>query len=353
MKEYWSGRIRNLTPYKAGEQPKDRKFIKLNTHENPYPPSPRALEAIAAHAGPELRLYPDPDNTEMKRAVCEVYGLSEDRVFTGNGSDEVLALCFLAFFDAERTVCYPDITYSFYPVYAELFQVGREVIPLNEDFTLPVEKFVGKNRGVLLANPNAPTGLAIPPADVERIAASNDAGVIVDEAYVDFGAESALPLIDKYPNLLIIRTLSKSCSLAGLRLSWAAGDAGLIAALETVKNSFNSYTTDRLAQAAGAAAIRDAGYLRSCAAKIMATRERTAESLRRLGFEVLESRANLLCGGHERAAELFSALRERGVLVRHFDRPRIDRFLRISIGTDEEMAVVVERLREILEEMRG
>jgi histidinol-phosphate aminotransferase len=354
MKEYWSSRIRNLVPYTAGEQPKDRKYIKLNTNENPYPPSPKVMEAINhkaqmdAGSGAELRLYPDTECTDMKKAVCEVYGVREDMIFTGTGSDEVLALCFLAFFDELSGVCYPDISYSFYPVYSALFGVKSEVIPLNEDFTLPVEKFTSINMGVLLANPNAPTGLAISLNEVEQIVSSNKSLVIVDEAYVDFGAESAITLLDKYPNLLVIRTLSKSCSLAGLRLSWAAGNPNLIAALETVKNSFNSYTVDRIAQAAGAAAIRDYAYMRANADKVIKTRERTAAGLRELGFEVLESRANFLFAGHDRAEDIFKGLRERGILVRWFNKPRINRFLRISIGTDAEMEKVLEVLKELV-----
>ncbi len=348
MKEYWSDRIRNLAPYTAGEQPRDMKYIKLNTNENPYPPSPRAIEAIRANSDASLRLYPDPGCTDMKKAICEVYGLREEMVFAGNGSDEILALCFLAFFDEKRGVCYPDVTYSFYPVYAALFGARREVIPLNEDFTLPVEKFMGKNMGVLLANPNAPTGLAVGLEDVGRIAAANDAVVVVDEAYVDFGGESALALLDRHPNLLVVRTLSKSCSLAGMRLGWAAGNPNLIAALETVKNSFNSYTLDRLALAAGAAAIRDTDYMKACCAKIIGTRERTARRLRALGFAVTDSRANFLFAGHDRAEDIFKALRARGVLVRYFKQPRIDGYLRISVGTDEEMDAVMEKLEEIL-----
>jgi histidinol-phosphate aminotransferase len=354
MKEFWSKRIKNLVPYVAGEQPKDKKYIKLNTNENPYPPSPKVMEAIRhieqsdRGSGLELRLYPDTECTDMKKAVCEVYGLSENMVFTGNGSDEVLALCFLAFFDEVSGVCFADISYSFYPVYASIFGVKNEVIPLNGDFTLPVEKFLGRNMGVLLANPNAPTGLAVGLSDIERIVSSNKSLVIVDEAYVDFGGESAVALLDKYPNLLIIRTLSKSCSLAGLRLSWAAGNPNLIAALETVKNSFNSYTVDRIAQAAGAAAIRDYAYMRENADRVIATRERTAARLRELGFGVLDSKANFLFAEHDRAEELFKGLKERGVLVRWFNKPRINRFLRISIGTDEEMDRVLEVIRELV-----
>ena len=354
MKEYWSNRIRNLVPYVAGEQPKDKKYIKLNTNENPYPPSPKVMEAIKhieqldKGSGLELRLYPDTECTDMKKAVCEVYGLSENMVFTGNGSDEVLALCFLAFFDEVSGVCYADISYSFYPVYADMFGVKHEVIPLNEDFTLPVDKFIGKDIGVLLANPNAPTGLAIGLSDIERIVSSNKALVIVDEAYVDFGGESAVSLINKYPNLLVIRTLSKSCSLAGMRLSWAAGNPNLIGALETVKNSFNSYTVDRIAQAAGAAAIRDYSYMRENADRVIATRERTAKGLRKLGFYVLESWANFLFASHDRAEEIFKGLRDKGVLVRWFNKPRINKFLRISIGTDADMDSVLEVISELV-----
>ena len=268
---YWSSRIQGLVPYTPGEQPKDRTFIKLNTNENPYPPSPRVLEAIRREADQRLRLYPDPESAALRGALAEHYGVEPEQVFCGNGSDEVLGLCFYALFSPGRKVVFPDITYSFYPVYTELFGLDYEEIPLNEDFTLPVERFLGGDGGAVICNPNAPTGRALPLSDIRRIVEANPAAaVLVDEAYADFGAQSAVELIDQYPNLLVVRTMSKSRSLAGMRIGYALGSQDLIAGVNCVKNSFNSYPLDRLAQAAGEAAVRDTAYFEETRGKIMA-----------------------------------------------------------------------------------
>lgn len=351
-KRYWSSRIRDLTPYTPGEQPKDRQFIKLNTNENPYPPSPRVTEAVRAAAGADLRRYPDPDATPLLEALSRAYGVPQDRIFAGNGSDEVLSFAFQAFFDPGSTIVFPDITYSFYPVYANLYQIRCRRIPLGADFTLPVPAFFGGSDGVVIANPNAPTGMAVGPNALRAILEANPrAVVIVDEAYVDFGAESALPLIGDYPNLLVVQTMSKSRALAGLRVGFAFGQPGLIAALNCVKNSINSYTLDRLAIAGGVAALEDRDYFDLRRRQVMETRERAAAALRDLGFEVLPSQANFLFASHPAvpARALFDGLREAGILVRYFSQPRIDRFLRITVGTDEEMDALCRALAVLLQ----
>lgn len=354
MKEFWSGRIRSLTPYTPGEQPKDRKFIKLNTNENPYPPSIRVQEAIAAESGDSLRLYPDPDASRLRRALSERYGVDMDRIFVGNGSDEVLAFAFQAFFDEGAEIVFPDITYSFYPVYANMFGIRYRTVPLREDFTVDVDGLCGGNDGVVIANPNAPTGIELPQSELVRILEANpEVAVIVDEAYVDFGGVSAIPLTEKYPNLLVVQTFSKSRSLAGARIGFAVGHPDLIAALNCVKNSINSYTLDRLAIAAGAAAVEDEEYFRLCCSRVMKTRADTTAALRRLGFTVYPSKTNFVFASHPRvgAKELFAGLRERGILVRYFDMPRIDNCLRISIGTDEDMAALVDAMAALTGEV--
>jgi histidinol-phosphate aminotransferase len=350
MKEFWSSRIRDLVPYTPGEQPKDRQFIKLNTNENPYPPSPRALEAVRRGADEGLRLYPDPECSELRSALARRYGLKEEQVFVGNGSDEVLAFAFQAFFGVGDTIAFPDITYSFYPVYANMFGIQCKTVPLKEDFTVPVDALIGGNQGVVLANPNAPTGIELPERELRRLLAGNpEVVVIVDEAYVDFGGQSAVALLDQFPNLLVVQTMSKSRSLAGMRLGFAFGSENLIQAINCVKNSINSYTLDRLAIAAGTAAVEDEAYFRECCGKVIATRERTAQGLRGLGFTVLPSSSNFVFASHPRypAQALFEQLREAGILVRYFKQQRIDNFLRISIGTDSEM----DRLLEVLGEL--
>jgi histidinol-phosphate aminotransferase len=350
MKEFWSSRIQNLVPYTPGEQPKDRKFIKLNTNENPYPPSPKALEAIQANVNKSLRLYSDPEGTALREALAQTYGVKENQVFVGNGSDEVLAFAFQAFFGIGDTIVFPDITYSFYPVYAEMFGINCRIVPLKEDFTMPVDQLIGDNQGVVITNPNAPTGIELSQQELRRILEGNpDVVVIVDEAYVDFGGTSALPLIEEYPNLLVVQTMSKSRSLAGLRVGFAFGSENLIQAINCVKNSINSYTLDRLAIVGGAAAAQDTEYFAKTCAMVAATRDRTVEQLKPLGFEVLPSKSNFIFIRHNRvpAATLFAQLREAGILVRYFNKPRIDNFLRVTIGTDEEMDTFCQVMEQL------
>ena len=353
MKKHWSQRIRDMIPYVPGEQPRDRQFIKLNTNENPYPPSPKALEALRAAAGDSLRLYPDPECTELRAAIAAAHGLSPEQVFPGNGSDEVLAFCFQAFFDPDRPVRFADITYTFYAVYASYFGLTPELVPLAEDFTLPVADFLAPGcGGVVLANPNAPTGLAVELADIRRILeAHRDQVVLVDEAYIDFGGASADALVPEYDNLVVVRTLSKGHALAGLRVGYALAQPDLIAALKCVRDSINSYTVDRAAQAAAAASLRDAAYFQERTAQVVRTRQRTALALRDMGFAVTDSQANFLFVRHPQvpAKTLLDGLRERGILVRWFDRPRIRDYLRITVGTDGEMDALTAALKELTE----
>ena len=351
MKEFWSGRIRDAVPYVPGEQPREGKFIKLNTNECPYPPSPRVVEAIRQAAGDELRLYPDPECLALRRAIAKREGLKPEQVFCSNGSDEVLAFAFQAFFDPEREIVFPRITYSFYPVYTDYFGLRCRRVPMNPDFSDPVDELCGSNGGVVLCNPNAPTGIAVGLDVVEKLLRANpDVVVIVDEAYVDFGARSAVPLIDKYPNLLVVQTASKSRALAGLRVGWAMGQENLISGLRCVRDSINSYTVDRAAQAGARAAIEDEDYFQSIRRRVMDTRERTAKVLKQMGFIVLPSQANFLFLSHPNhgGKELLDALRERGILVRWWSDPPIENWLRVTIGTDEEMEEFARGLREIV-----
>ena len=353
MKEFWSARIRHLRPYVPGEQPKGRSYIKLNTNENPYPPAPGVTAALAANPSDALRLYPDPDATDLRRALAERLGVGLDQIFVGNGSDEVLAFAFQAFFDQGSEIVFPDVTYSFYPVYAGMFGINYRTMPLKEDFTVDVDGLCGGNAGVVLANPNAPTGIALSLEQIEVILRANpDVVVLVDEAYVDFGGESALPLLERYPNLLVVQTFSKSRSLAGARIGFAVGSPNLIAALNCVKNSINSYTLDRLAIAAGVAAVEDEAYFRTCCQRVMEDRDFTLRGLETLGFTVCPSGTNFVFATHPRvpAKRLFAGLRERGILVRYFDLPRIDDHLRISIGTHEEMETLLRVMEELLKE---
>jgi len=351
MKELWSKRIREAVPYVPGEQPKEGGFIKLNTNENPYPPSPKALEALKAQADGRLRLYPDPGCTRLREAIAAHHGVDRDWVFCGNGSDEVLAFAFQAFFDGDRPVTFADITYSFYEVYAGYFGVKPAIVPLKEDFSLPIEPFLAPSGGAVIANPNAPTGMGVALEDIERIlSAQGDRVVVVDEAYVDFGGTSAAPLLDKYPNLLIVRTLSKSRSLAGLRVGYCLGHPNLMAGMACVRDSINSYTVDRMAQAVAAAAMADEAYFQATRQRVTATRERTAERLRAMGFTLTPSQANFLFLRHPGAAakDLLDGLRERKILARWFDRPRIRDYLRVSVGTEEEMEALCAALEELL-----
>jgi histidinol-phosphate aminotransferase len=359
--------VKGLSPYVPGEQPRDRKFIKLNTNENPWPPSPKVAEAIGAVlAGGAERLgrYPDPDCTELREAAARRYGVGPEQVFAGNGSDEVLAFAFGAFFDgaAEPSggpgaepapgseagpVLFPDITYSFYPVYAALWDIPFRRVPLAEDFCLRAEDYRVPSGGVILPNPNAPTGRALPARELRPLLAyqlERRRVVVIDEAYAPFGAESLVPFINEYPNLLTVHTLSKSASLAGLRVGFAVGNGELIEGLRRIRDSFNSYTVDRLAQAGAVAALSDAAYYDGINRRVIATRERAAAALAGLGFTVIPSAANFIfVRSPNMGGAAFSArLRERGILVRHFNQPRIADFVRISVGTDGEMDILLE-----------
>ncbi|MCL2210160.1 MAG: histidinol-phosphate transaminase [Treponema sp.] len=361
MSEYWNRRTRNISPYVPGEQPKDRKFIKLNTNENPYPPSTKVIEAIQKAANESLRLYPDPECTALREVIANRYGVKIQQVFAGNGSDEILAFAFGAFFEDSGASCcgkaspvlFPDITYSFYPVYAGLWNIPYQTIPLRKDFTVNAEDYKINSGGVILPNPNAPTSIALSLDDVLSIAGYQEKQkkvFIVDEAYAAFGAESAVLYIEKYQNLLTVHTLSKSASLAGLRAGFAIGSEKLIEGLCRVRDSFNSYTLDRLALAGAQAAIKDAAYYDEINKRVTATRERTAKELTNLGFNVLPSSANFLFikAPGRRGEEIFAVLREKGILVRHFNKERIANYLRVSIGTDEEMNLFINACKEIL-----
>lgn len=350
MSRYWSPIVRQLDPYVPGEQPKER-LVKLNTNENPYPPSPATLAALAGEATESLRLYPDPNCDELKRTIAEVFELEPEMVFVGNGSDEILAHTFQGLLQHETPLLMPDISYSFYPVYCGLYQVQHKLIPLTEDFRIDVKEYCGENGGILLANPNAPTGRSLELEEIRYLLDQNmDSVVVVDEAYVDFGGQTAASLIREYPNLLVIQTLSKSRSLAGLRVGFAMGSPPLIDGLERIKNSFNSYPLDRFAQAGAIAALRDLEYFETTRKRIITSRRMLTGGLKDLGFEVLPSKANFIFASHpERdALELASELRKKKILVRHFKLPRIDQFLRITIGTDDECTLLLRALSEIL-----
>ncbi|WP_368974177.1 histidinol-phosphate transaminase [Caldifermentibacillus hisashii] len=351
LSKFWSEVTRLTEPYVPGEQPKVKNMIKLNTNENPYPPSPKVLAALKGAVDGNLRLYPDPTADELCEAIAKAYDVAKSQVFIGNGSDEVLAFSFLAFFNQDEQILFPDITYSFYPVYANLYRLDYKEVPLNEDFTIPVEQFFHAEGGVIFPNPNAPTSIGLGLEQIEKILQNNpDKVVIVDEAYIDFGGESAVPLIRRYDNLLVIQTLSKSRSLAGLRVGFAFGNEQLIEGLNRIKNSFNSYTLDRLALVGAKAAIEDTAYFEETRSKIMETRHRVIGELRQLNFTVLDSQANFLFMKHARvdAKQIFETLKEKGIYVRYFNKSRIDQFLRVTIGTDEEMNRLMEELKNIL-----
>ena len=336
----WENNIRRVVPYVPGEQPKLKDIVKLNTNENPYPPSPKVTEALEVLDTADLRLYPDPSCEVLVHAIAAYYGLSDEQVFVGVGSDDVLAMAFMTCFNSEKPILFPDITYSFYKVWADLYRIPYEQIPLTEDFTIRKEDYYRENGGIIFPNPNAPTGVELGQNDIEDIVSHNpDSIVIVDEAYVDFGAVSALPLIEKYDNVLVVQTFSKSRSLAGMRIGFAMGSKKLIAYINAVKYSFNSYTMDRTALAAGTASIGDKTYFEQSTAKVIAVREWTKEQLKKLGFVFGDSKANFIFAAHPNypAKELFTALREAHIIVRYFDKPRIDNYLRITIGTQEEM----------------
>jgi histidinol-phosphate aminotransferase len=361
MSRYWTTRVKDLEPYVPGEQPRDRTFIKLNTNENPYPPSPRALEAIRKAAGESLRLYPDPSCAEFREAAAARYGVKTEEVFAGNGSDEILAFAFAAFFENSGSpALFPDITYSFYPVYAALWGVPYRAVPLKDDFSIDPDGYAGPSGGAIFPNPNAPTGRALLLDSIAALAKAQEKNgkvLIVDEAYIDFASEpgvaSAASLTGSFPNLLIIRTLSKSACLAGLRTGLAIGDAGLVEALCRIRDSFNSYTLDRLALAGAAAALKDPAYYDEINRRVIRTRDRAAAALSALGFTVIPSQANFIFAAPPGAsgktgAQVFAALRDRGILVRRFNKPRIENYLRISIGTDKDMDALVTACKEII-----
>lgn len=351
----WEANIRKVVPYTPGEQPNETDMIKLNTNENPYPPAPGVEKILKTLDIDALRLYPDPKAEMLVHAIAEYCQLEDDQVFVGVGSDDVLAMSFLTFFNSGKPVLFPDITYSFYDVWADLFRIPYETPALDENFHIKKQDYFRENGGIIFPNPNAPTGVELPLGDIEEILQKNrDVIVIVDEAYVDFGAQSALPLIEKYDNLLVVQTFSKSRSMAGMRIGFACGNRELIKYLNDVKYSFNSYTMDRTALAAGAEAVRDKEYFEETCRKIIATREWTKKELRALGFTFQDSKANFIFASHKTcpAAELFAALREQHIYVRYFAKPRIDNFLRITIGTQEEMEVFVKFLKEYLEKRK-
>lgn len=350
MSKYWSDCIRSIVPYTPGEQPAVSGLVKLNTNENPYAPSPAALRALHDTVNEDLRLYPDPEGKALRRTIAEMHGLDTANVFVGNGSDEVLAFAFRGLLKHARPVLFPDVSYSFYPVYCGLFDIAFESVPVNAAFEIEVADYARPNGGIVVPNPNAPTGIALALPQIRALLqASPDSVVVIDEAYVDFGADSAVPLVKEFPNLLIVRTLSKSHSLAGLRVGYAIGDAGLVQALTVVKDSFNSYPLDRLALAGADAALRDQEYFNATRGKIIASRESLRGVLQGLGFEVLPSQANFVFARHplHDAKVLAQQLRDRKVLVRHFDKPRIADFLRITIGTDDECSALVNALQDI------
>jgi histidinol-phosphate aminotransferase len=351
MSRSWEANVRKVVPYVPGEQPKLPNLVKLNTNENPYPPSPAVRKVLEEMNTDDLRLYPDPAAEALVDAFAEVYGLEKDQVFTGVGSDDVLAMSFLTFFNSDQPILFPDITYSFYDVWADLFRIPYKQIPLDENFVIRPEDYTIRNGGVIFPNPNAPTGVLLGREQVRSIIEANpDVVVIVDEAYIDFGGESVIDMIGTYDNLLVVQTLSKSRSLAGMRIGAAFGNAKLIAYLNDVKYSFNSYTMNRTAIAAGRAAVLDTDYFRETVEKVINTREWTKERLRELGFEFGDSMANFIFARHKSvpAEELFAELRKAGIIVRYFKKPRIDQYLRISIGTDEQMQRLIGFLKEYL-----
>lgn len=347
----WEENVRRVVPYTPGEQPNEPGMIKLNTNENPYPPSPKVAEAIRNFDEDRLRLYPDPTAGALVNALAERYQIKPSQVFVGVGSDDVLAMCFLTFFNSKKPILFPDITYSFYDVWADVFRIPYEVQPLDDQLRIRKEDYYKENGGVIFPNPNAPTGVLMDLAQIEDIVAHNpDVICIVDEAYIDFGGVSALPLIETYDNLLVVQTFSKSRSMAGARIGYVFGCERLIKYLNDVKYSFNSYTMDQLTLVTGAAALSDESYFQETLKKIIATRERVKGELRELGFTIPDSKSNFLFISHPKVAarELFAMLREKNIYVRYFDKPRIDNMLRVTVGTDAEMDRLIACLKEYI-----
>lgn len=352
MSQYWSRIIRELKPYVPGEQPKEDLFIKLNTNENPYPPSPKVIDAIRKETDASLRRYPDPNCEALRQVIAEYYSVNKENVFVGNGSDEVLALSFISFFKRELPILFPDISYSFYEVYCSLFEIQNIRVPLTEDLDISLADYAQPNGGIIFPNPNAPTGKLLSLDQIESLLELNDKSVvIVDEAYIDFGGESAIQLIKEHANLLVAQTFSKSRSLAGLRVGAALGSEELIEGLERAKNSFNSYPLDRLAITGAVEAIKDEAYFQSTCKKVVETREHTVVALSKMGFSVVPSRANFIFIRPTgiQARELYTRLKDEKILVRYFDKPRIDEYLRITIGTDADMQTFIEKTAQIVD----
>jgi histidinol-phosphate aminotransferase len=349
--KFWSPIVNQLDPYVPGEQPQDQQYIKLNTNESPYPPAPAVAATLAEFDCERLRRYPDPESLAVRDALAAYHGLAREQVFVGNGSDEVLAHAFQALLQKPAPVLFPDISYSFYPVYCALYRIEFETVPLDAGFRIDIDAYRPGNGGIIIANPNAPTGIALRLDAIRQLLDKHrESVVVIDEAYVDFGAESALGLISEYDNLLVVQTFSKSRSLAGLRLGAAFGQAPLIAALQRIKNSFNSYPIDSLASACALASIADEDYFQQCRRRIIDSRERLAGSLAALDFEILPSHSNFLFASHaaRSAQTLYLELKDAGILLRYFDKPRIDNWLRITIGSDADCDRLLATLRQIL-----
>ncbi len=347
----WEDNVRKVVPYVPGEQPKIKNIIKLNTNECPYPPAPGVQKKLKEMDYDDFRLYPDPEASALTSALSKYYKIPEDQIFVGVGSDDVISMAFMTFFNSRKEILFPDVTYSFYDVWADLYRIPFKRVPLDGDFKIRKEDYYGENGGVIFPNPNAPTGILEGIDMVEDIVKHNpDVVVIVDEAYIDFGGKSALPLIEKYDNLLIVQTFSKSRSMAGIRIGFAFGSKKLIGYLQDAKFSFNSYTMNRPSLEVGTAAVEDEAYFKDVCSKIIATRERVAPKLKDLGFELTDSKANFFFARHKDVPgkEIFEKLRERGIIVRRWDAHRIADHLRITVGTDEEMDKLLEALKEIL-----
>lgn len=352
MSQYWTDIVHQLDPYIPGEQPQDQQYVKLNTNENPYPPSPRVIEAINGYDKARLKLYPDPESTALRSALAERFDVDPQNVFLGNGSDEVLAHSFQAFFKRHKPLLFPDISYSFYPVYCGLYQIDFQTIPLDDEFNINIDDYPADNGGIIFPNPNAPTSRLLALSAIEQLCQQHSHSVIiVDEAYIDFGGESAIPLTCRFPNLLVIQTFSKSRSLAGLRLGYAIGHADLIEGLNRIKNSFNSYPIDAIAQTAALASLADEDYFQQHCQTIIDSRQKMTQQLVELGFSILPSAANFVFATHsnESAQGLYQALKQQGVLVRYFDKPRIDNYLRITVGTDSETEALISVLKSLLQ----
>ena len=351
MSREWTKNLRNIEPYVPGEQSKDRDIVKINANENPYPPSPKAVEVLKNFDTNNLRFYPNANSTRLKEAIAKYYKVDVSNVFVGNGSDDVLAVAFQSFFNSDKPIVYPDLTYSFYPVWCSLFGIEYKNYPVGDDFRINPEDYKEQNGGVVIPNPNAPTSLGEGLDFVEKILNYNqDSVVIIDEAYVDFGGTSSIPLINKYENLLVTGTFSKSRSLAGLRIGFAIGCKALIDVMEAVKNSYNSYTVDSLSIEMGAASIEDDEYFKSTCQKVIKTRERVTLELKKLGFDVLDSQTNFIFATHNEhnMKSLFEYLKTQKVFIRYFSLPRIENYVRITIGTNEEMDIFLEKTKEFI-----